>query len=205
MPSCPRHPQAALPRHAYSAFVVAPVIVDYIPSWPDRFEAIAKRIGAALGSRALSIDHIGSTAVPGLCAKDVIDVQVTVAELDAVAITPAMQGMGLRSRPTIVRDHQPPGSVGDDTDWNKLYFDTMDNSTHVHVRRAGRPNQRYALLFRDYLRAHPQTAAAYGEFKRRLAALCSDTLTYADAKDPVCDVILSAAEEWANRTGWSTA
>lgn len=179
-----------------------PVIVDYRSAWADEFDAIATKLATALGPRALRIDHIGSTAIPGLCAKDVIDVQVTVAELDADAITPALEGVGLRSRPTIVRDHHPPWLERDEQDWRKLYFDTEDNSPHVHVRVAGRANQRYALLFRDYLRAQPDTAAAYGEFKRRLALLCADTLTYADAKDPVCDVIMTAAEQWAERTGW---
>lgn len=179
-----------------------PVIVDYRSNWPDEFDAIAARIGTALGPRALRIDHIGSTAIPGLCAKDVIDVQVTVADLDVAAITPALERAGLRSRSTIVRDHNPPWSAGDDEDWRKLYFDMEDNSAHVHVRVAGRANQRYALLFLDYLRAHPEAAAAYGEFKRRLAVLCADTMTYAEAKDPVCDVILVAANDWAERTGW---
>ncbi|MGH2759910.1 MAG: GrpB family protein [Actinomycetota bacterium] len=181
-----------------------PVIVDYRSTWPDRFDVIAALIGDALGPRAMRIDHIGSTAVPGLCAKDIIDVQITVGDLDTDAITPPMERAGLRSRPTIVGDHQPPGWVGNDEEWSKLYFDTADGNIHVHVRVTGRANQRYALLFRDYLRAHAQAAAAYGELKRRLAVLCPDTLTYADAKDPVCDIIMSAAQEWADRTGWRT-
>lgn len=180
-----------------------PLIVDYRSEWPDEFDAIATTIRGALGPRALRIDHIGSTAIPGLCAKDVIDVQVTVAELDTDAITPAMEQAGLRSRPTIVQDHQPPLTAANDEDWRKLYFDKEDNRIHVHVRVAGRANQRYALLFRDYLRAHPRSAAAYGELKRRLAPLCADTLTYAQAKDPVCDVVMAAAEEWAERKGWA--
>lgn len=179
-----------------------PEIVDYDPSWPSRFAEMETRVREALGARALRIDHIGSTAVPGLCAKNVIDVQVTVAHLDS-GITPAMERIGLRSRPAIVRDHVPPREIDAAEEWSKLYFDTEDDTAHVHVRPSGRQNQRYALLFRDYLRAHPSTAGAYGEFKRRLATLCEDTLTYAQAKDPVCDIIMAAANEWAHRTGWS--
>jgi GrpB-like predicted nucleotidyltransferase (UPF0157 family) len=108
----------------------------------------------------------------------------------------------LRSRPAIVGDHRPPGGSEDPDDWRKLYFDTVDRSVHVHVRQVGRPNQRYPLLFRDYLRARPRAAEAYGRLKQRLAVLCEDTRVYADAKDPVCDIIMQAAEEWAGRTGW---
>ncbi len=179
-----------------------PEIADYDSRWPSEFEVLASRIDTALGPIALRVDHIGSTAIPGLCAKNVIDVQVTVADLDAEEITPRLEELGLRSRPAIVRDHVPPGGLDRDEEWSKLYFDTDDDSAHVHVRSAGRMNQRYALLFRDYLRAHPAAAAAYGEFKRRLAPLCADSLTYAATKDPVCDIIMSAAEDWAERTGW---
>jgi GrpB-like predicted nucleotidyltransferase (UPF0157 family) len=65
----------------------------------------------------------------------------------------------------------------------------------VHVRVEGRPNQRYALLFRDYLRAHPDAAAAYAALKRALAALGIDREVYADVKDPACDLIFVAAED----------
>ena len=110
---------------------------------------------------------------------------------------------GFRSRPDIVRDHVPPGADPDPDHWRKRYFDTEDGRVHVHIRRSGRSNQRYPLLFRDYLRAHPHAAEAYGQLKRRLAAICDDTGTYADAKDPVCDIIMQSAEEWAARTNWT--
>lgn len=77
---------------------------------------------------------------------------------------------------------------------------------NLHIRVDGRANQRYALLFRDYLRAHPATAKAYGQFKRLAAGLpFEDTGAYADLKDPVCDLVYLPAEEWAARTGWAPA
>jgi hypothetical protein len=76
-------------------------------------------------------------------------------------------------------------------------------AANVHVRVQGRPNQRYALLFRDYLRAHPVAARAYAELKRRLAALNIDVGVYADVKDPACDIIMAAAEDWCVQTGWT--
>jgi GrpB-like predicted nucleotidyltransferase (UPF0157 family) len=183
--------------------MVRPQIVEYRPEWPRRFDELAGRLCDALGPLALRIDHIGSTSVRGLCAKDVIDVQVTVAELEAEALRPAIEQAGFRSRPTIVRDHVPPGADDDEDDWRKLYFDTEDDGVHIHVRRDGRANQRYPILFRDYLRAHPDAAEAYGRLKRQLATLCPDTRMYSEAKDPACDLIIQAAEVWAASTSWS--
>ena len=70
------------------------------------------------------------------------------------------------------------------------------------MRVQGRANQRYALLFRDFLRTHPATAAAYGELKRQLAQHLADIQTYTDVKDPAVDLIYFAAEDWAAATGW---
>jgi GrpB-like predicted nucleotidyltransferase (UPF0157 family) len=93
---------------------------------------------------------------------------------------------------------------GADTDWEKWQFEppTGQRRTHTHVRLVGRPNQRYPLLFRDYLRAHPATAESYAELKRRLAQGLADSLTYPEVKDPAVDLIYLAAEEWAAATHW---
>jgi GrpB-like predicted nucleotidyltransferase (UPF0157 family) len=72
----------------------------------------------------------------------------------------------------------------------------------LHVRINGYPNQRYALLFRDYLRNHPYSAKAYVELKRRLAENLSDPETYPDVKDPAVDLIYYAAEDWATAISW---
>ncbi len=77
-------------------------------------------------------------------------------------------------------------------------------AVNCHIRVAGRFNQRYAILFRDYLRAHAAAAAAYGEVKRSLAARAPhDWDLYYDVKDPAIDMLMSGAEEWAQRTDWS--
>jgi GrpB-like predicted nucleotidyltransferase (UPF0157 family) len=150
------------------------------------------------------IDHIGSTAVPGLCAKDVIDIQLTVAALEP-GFGQQLSALGFNRSPDIHGDHVPPGCDGSAGNWAKFFFTQPDGERRInlHVREAGRPNQRYALLFRDYLVAHPQTAAAYGELKRRLAAGLADEETYPEVKDPAVDLIYFAAEAWAARTGWS--
>ena len=178
-------------------------IVEPRASWPTEFEAIARSIREALGPLALRVDHIGSTSVPGLPAKDVIDVQVTVAALERDRLAPALARADFVDQ-SIGNDHRPPGAAGPDDDWRKLFFQAgSGRPVNVHVRVAGRPNQRYPLLFRDYLRAHPVSAAAYASLKRALAALGIDRGVYADVKDPACDLIFIAAEEWAAQTGWS--
>jgi GrpB-like predicted nucleotidyltransferase (UPF0157 family) len=178
-------------------------IVEPKETWPTEFEAIATSIRDALGPLALRVDHIGSTAVPGLPAKDIIDVQVTVAALDRERLVPALARTGLADQ-GIGGDHRPPGAVGPDDDWRKLLFKpTTGRQVNVHVRVAGRPNQRYPLLFRDYLRAHPDAASAYARLKRGLADLGVGLGAYTDVKDPACDLIFIAAEAWARRTDWA--
>ena len=178
-------------------------IVPYQSYWPIDFQRIATILRSGLGSLALRIDHIGSTSVPGLAAKDVIDLQITVAALDQRFLS-AMTAIGYSQPEGIWRDHRPPQTEGPDTEWEKWYFDPPLNQrrTHTHVRVQGRSNQRYALLFRDYLRAHPATAAAYAELKRRLAHNLADARTYPDVKDPAVDLIFLAAEEWATAIHW---
>src|SRR6185437_4629201 len=118
----------------------------------------------------------------------------------------AFQRAGYAHRADITRDHRPPTATGPDEDWRKQYYQPAAaeaRPTHVHVRRAGSANGRYALLFRDYLRAHPLAAAAYGQAKMALAQHGPmDWDLYYDVKDPVCDIIMAGAEDWAGWTGW---
>ena len=176
-------------------------IVEYDPTWPDQFERLAAALRRQLGGAAVSIDHIGSTAVPGLAAKDVIDLQVTVADLaDADRLAPAFEQAGYTATPYRL-DHRPAGDPSDPGLWEKRLWQTPPGAlrrVNVHVRVAGWPNQRYALLFRDYLRAHPRAAAAYARLKRGLAERLGDDLAaYTEVKDPACDLIVAAAEDWA--------
>lgn len=178
-------------------------IIPYQERWPSEFQAIASTLRRGLGDLAIRIDHIGSTSVPGLAAKDVIDIQVTVAALDERVIS-AMTALSYSQYPGIAGDHRPPNFEGPESDWQKLYFrpPAGQRRTNTHVRAQGRANQRYALLFRDYLRAHPATANAYAELKRRLAEHLADPDTYPDVKDPAVDLIYFAAEAWAEAIGW---
>ena len=178
-------------------------IIPFQSSWPAEFRLIASRLRQGLGDLALRIDHIGSTSVPNLAAKDVIDIQITVASLSQELLQ-AMSDLGYTKDAGLRRDHPPAGLGGDQADWEKWYFDAPPGQrrTHTHVRVAGRANQRYALLFRDYLRSHPATAESYAELKRRLAQNLADPQTYPEVKDPAVDLIYLAAEEWAKIVRW---
>ncbi len=180
-----------------------PEIVPYKHLWPSEFSAIAARLRQALGGLALRIDHIGSTSVPGLAAKDIIDIQVTVTALDK-AVIERISGMGFMYKESIDRDHLPPGFEDDEDEWRKLLFNAPPGQrhTHIHVRMQEHANQRYPLLFRDYLRSHPASAEAYAELKRRLARALADPADYPDVKDPAVDLIYLAAEEWAAAVRW---
>jgi GrpB-like predicted nucleotidyltransferase (UPF0157 family) len=181
-------------------------IVDYRCEWIREFTRLAGRLQAGLGPLALRVDHIGSTAVPGLAAKDIVDIQVTVETFDS-AVTKAIQAVGFVKRPGVDRDHVPPGHPVGEAGWEKFLFNPPagERKANMHVRRAGNPNQQYALLFRDYLVAHPASAAAYAELKRRLAAALADPRSYPEVKDPAVDLVYLAAEEWATRVGWKPA
>ena len=178
-------------------------IVAYREEWPEEFRMIGMGLRRALGGLALRIDHIGSTSVTGLPAKDVIDIQVSVVSLDAALIA-AFSAAGYRQSPRNLSDHHPSHFVGPDEEWQKLFFNPPagQRRTNTHVRVLGRANQRYPLLFRDYLRSHPQSAAAYAELKRRLAAHLADPQMYPEVKDPAVDLIYFAAEDWAAAVGW---
>lgn len=182
-------------------------IVEYKASWRAEFDIIAADLGAVLGTRAVRIDHIGSTAVPLLAAKDIIDVQVTVPRLES-SVAETLQAAGFTTHKDVVRqDHLPPGFQPQADDWVKFFFMQRLGArrTNIHVRQVGKPNQRYPLLVRDFLRSEPQIAQAYGELKRRLATSLADPSSYPEVKDPVADIVYLAAEHWAKTSTWHLA
>lgn len=182
-------------------------IVDYDPKWPSRFLVIADKISSALGDQGVQVDHIGSTSVPGLAAKDRIDIQITIPtdDPDYISIISKKLVEHGFNEPLSLYDHKPPGDDSTPEQWQKFYIrgDNLAFKSNIHVRVAGRKNQIYPLLFRDYLRANQNAALAYGLFKRRLAkVLRDDRDTYCDVKDPVCDILMENARSWAKTTGW---
>jgi GrpB-like predicted nucleotidyltransferase (UPF0157 family) len=178
-------------------------IVPYQQRWAVEFREIAGVLRNALGAVALRIDHIGSTAVGGLAAKDIVDCQVSVSALDASVLEPLI-ALGFTRADDIIDDHCPAGEDAAASEWLKWFFRPPAESrpTNTHVRVLGRRNQRYALLVRDYLRAHPAAASSYSELKRRLARSLRSLADYPDVKDPAVDLIYLAANDWAARTHW---
>lgn len=149
-------------------------VVSPDPEWPARFQTFAQSLREVLGERAAAIHHIGSTSVPGLPAKDVLDVQITVTRLrDADLWLPELAALGLRLRSDVLSDDARPSLDWPPFDLAKRYA-SESGRRHVHIREAGRANARYPLLMRDHLRAHPAAATAYGETKVQLARLHGD-------------------------------
>lgn len=180
-------------------------IVSYKPSWPNEFLEKGTMLRQILGGLALRIDHIGSTSVPGLAAKDVIDIQIT-AERLTNKVERAMNLAGFQRLVNINQDHVPRGKETDPKEWEKWIFQPASPGRRInaHVRMPGHANQRYAILFRDYLRAFPAIAQAYGQVKEAIVKYHpeQDMEAYYDIKDPVCDIIIGGAEEWAASTNW---
>jgi GrpB-like predicted nucleotidyltransferase (UPF0157 family) len=158
-------------------------IVAYDPDWPGKFETHAKVIADALGGSALRVEHIGSTSVPGLAAKPVIDILVVVSDsADESAYLPRLQAAGY-----VLRVREP--------DWNEhRMFRTPEKDVHVHVYSAGCTEVERNLIFRDRLRRNIDDRSRYERTKRELAAKeWSDMNEYADAKSEVIEGILAAA------------
>jgi len=168
-------------------------IVPYDPSWPHLFERLAVDLRGALGDVVLRIDHIGSTAIPQLAAKPVIDLQISVADFEPLDVY-----------------RLPLGGLGyvfhaDNPERTKRFFREAPGQrrTHVHVRRAGSFSEQLALLFRDFMRVHPDVAARYTYLKMSLAERYKwDRQAYTDAKQPFIWQVIAQADEWAQLTGW---
>jgi GrpB-like predicted nucleotidyltransferase (UPF0157 family) len=171
----------------------------------DEFRQIATRIRNLIGQTAIRIDHIGSTAVPALAAKDVIDIQISVPDLDdATGATNPLSASGFRQRGAFQYDvfHTKPES---DPELRKLFMREPEGErrAHLHIREFGRFNQRFALLFRDYLRTSGNVRVEYEILKRRAAQLFPESIDgYLSLKDPVEHIIYEAAALWAEKVRW---
>jgi dephospho-CoA kinase len=188
----------------------APRLLDPDPTWPAQADRLRARIAMAAADLAVRVDHIGSTSVPGLPAKDVLDLQVTVASLaDADALAEPLAAAGFPVLPGI--DHDMPKPYAPDIEqWCKRLHAAADPGrlANVHLRVEGSPGWRFALLFPDWLRANPADLADYLAVKRKLSHQfeADDTTdNYAEAKEAWFDAAGPRAEEWAERTGWQPA
>jgi GrpB-like predicted nucleotidyltransferase (UPF0157 family) len=159
------------------------LVADYDPDWPERFRHEAHRIRVVLGDRARRIEHIGSTAVPGLAAKPIIDILLVVADsADEQAYVPAMTDAGY-----VLRIREP--------DWYEhRMFKGPDTNINLHVFSPDCPEIDRLLVFRDWLRSNEADRALYGRTKRELAQRdWKYVQNYADAKTAVIEEIIVRA------------
>jgi dephospho-CoA kinase len=196
--------EANLRRLSPAAREKSPAVVAPDPSWPQQAQRVISRVAAVAGRRAHRIDHIGSTAVPGLDAEDVLDMQVVVADLVAAAqLADDLIGAGLVRLTSRWWDYARDGTVRD-----KSYAVNADpdRAINCHIRPVDSPTWREAVLLRDWLRAHPADVRDYAQLKHQLAARAwDDSQAYTDAKTTFVSSALDQAEQWALRSGWQAA
>ncbi|MEV0948864.1 dephospho-CoA kinase [Rhodococcus sp. NPDC049939] len=193
-----------------------PVLVPANPQWPEQARRLIARLELACGDRALRIDHIGSTAVDALPARDVIDIQITVASLEiADDLGESLAAAGFPRIENVTADDPKPAYQGGETDpalWGKRIHGAADPArpARIHLRVAEWPGQRFALVFRDWLRADAEARAEYSAIKRAAAAKaasCSSDKeaveSYVEGKAPWFDRAYDRAWHWAEQTGWS--
>jgi GrpB-like predicted nucleotidyltransferase (UPF0157 family) len=162
----------------------APItLVDYDPAWPDLFEREARRIRAALGDQVMRLEHTGSTSVPGLAAKPVIDITLIVPDsADEAAYVPQLEAEGY-----VLRIREP--------DWHQhRVLKGPDTDVNLHVFSVGTVELERMVGFRDWLRTHDEDRALYERTKRELAARTwRHVQHYADAKTAVVEEIMARA------------
>lgn len=159
------------------------IIVEYDPNWPNLFEREANRIRSVLGSKALQIEHVGSTSVPGLCAKPIIDILLVVKNsADEPSYVPALEeaGYSLQIREPEWFEHR--------------LFKGPDTDINIHVFSEGASEVDRILRFRDWLRSNESDRNKYAQVKRRLAKnKWRHVQHYADAKTSIVQEIMERA------------
>ncbi|MDP8929598.1 MAG: GrpB family protein [Actinomycetota bacterium] len=166
------------------------VLEDWDQRWVERFEQERERIVRALGEVVRRIEHVGSTSVTGLAAKPIVDIQLSVADVEDEAFyVPPMEAAGY-----VLRVREPGHRM----------FRTPDIGVQIHFCTSGSDWERRHLLFRDWLRRSSEDRVRYEASKRELARReWDDVNDYADAKSTVIKKISERAESWAAATGWS--
>ncbi len=189
-------------QHGIRSRLTHPTISAPDPSWPDQAARLLARIRRGVGDLAVSLEHIGSTAVPGLVAKDVIDLQVGVrslADADDPAFLSGMLASGFVRPGGDWYDNSKDGAT-----WPKRFHGSCDPGriAYVHVREVGSPGWEWALMFRDWLRAEADERAAYATMKTGLAARVATVDEYVQAKEPWFDTADGRARQWVASTHW---
>jgi len=171
----------------------------YRSEWAAAAAALAELLAAAVPS-ALAVEHIGSTAVPGMAAKDCLDLMIVVRDFEASEVEPNLVRLGYRRRPEPWNNTEP----AEGEDWPKLVFAPPigGRSCNLHVRLAGSGPTRVALLFRDHLRAQPRRTEWWSQLKTAAAGEAADLAAYGRIKYPAWCLLMELAESWAREIDW---
>lgn len=162
-------------------------VVAYDPKWPELFQIESKALAVVFGDEIMRVHHIGSTAVPGLAAKPIIDILLEVKDVNALdEYNPEMERLG----------YTPKGEYG--IPGRRFFLKDLQNRTHhVHAFNAGSPDVIDYIAFRDYLIAHPQVAKEYGDLKQRCARDCdNDVVKYMNMKQEFVKEHIEKAIQW---------
>lgn len=181
--------------------------MPYQSQWPLDFLSLKTQLQTVFGSLAKHIDHIGSTAVPGLAAKDIIDIQVSVTDLEDSALQALLNQLEASSAYRVHRHFRDEltGLAEESPELKKYFMATQppQRAANIHIRQMGKRNHRYALLFCAFLKENPAEAHIYGLLKQRFAAFFPESIEgYLYFKDPLMDLLYLQAERWATQTAW---
>lgn len=185
----------------------APTLAEPDPAWVDAGARVVARLAAALPGQGIRVDHIGSTSVTDLIAKDVIDLQIGVprlADADSDSFLDALRRIGYLGVADHVQDHPHPVEAPA-AQWQKRFFGGCDPGriVHVHVREIGSAGWEFALAFRDWLRSEPAAREEYAALKRLLAAQSTTTRDYTEAKEPWFEAAYPRVLEWIREACWT--
>ncbi len=173
-------------------------VVAYRCEWATEGGELTARLARML-PEARAIDHIGSTSVPGLPAKDCIDLMVRVVSLADTDLS-SLTESGFRERPEEWNRAEGLGTV---TYPKRVFAPPVGGrSVNIHVREASAETARYSLLFRDFLRANDDHRDTWGHFKMRLAEEHLDIYGYGQVKATAQPLLMALAESWAAETNW---
>ena len=183
---------------AYSSLNRPIFVVAYDPNWPALYEAEKAHILDALGEAVVQIEHIGSTSVPGLAAKPVIDIAVGIVDLaEAATCILALEAIGYRYVPEVEAALPERRFLWKGT--------PLEHTYHVSIAEPDNPTMVNPILFRDYLRTHPVEVQRYQALKRELASRCgSDISAYVAGKTALVETVLAKARGDTPSLHWAS-
>lgn len=176
----------------------------HVHAYREAWASEAAELGAWLGQvvpTAAGVEHIGSTSVPGMAAKDCLDMMVVVNDLVTSAVEPALTSAGYRRRPEPWNNLEEAGG----STWPKMVFapPAGARSVNIHIRTIGSATLRVSLLFRDHLRANPERTRLWSQLKSEASLLAPDLAAYGRLKLPAWCLLMELAEVWATEVGWT--